>query len=94
MHARPRSYAIVASALLVALAAAPALADQKIKTKSNIKNDRVASACSQDCAGAGRQWARDNRISDTKDCASVSEAFTSACKTYVEETKPAAPASN
>lgn len=86
MHARHRS-AFVASALLLLLVPIQGFADQKIKTKSNIKNDRVASTCGEDCATAGRQWAKDNRIVDAKACASTSTAFTQACEAYVEEGK-------
>lgn len=85
MHAHRRSLVVAASGLLLLWVATSALADQKIKTKSNIKNDRVASTCGDDCAAAGRQWAIDHRITDAAACASPSEAFTQACKTYVED---------
>ena len=46
MHVRPA--ALVVASLLLLLVALSASADQKIKTRSNIQNDRVASTCTQD----------------------------------------------
>ena len=83
MHAR-HALLVLASSLLLVLAAAPAFADQKVKTKSNIKNDRVASTCSQDCEQAGQKWAMENRITDAEACASSSPAFTEGCKAYIK----------
>lgn len=94
MPARHRSFVVAASGLVLALVAVPALADQKIKTKSNIKNDRIASTCGDDCAAAGRQWATDNRITDAAACTSPSEAFTKACRAQVEEARTPATATD
>lgn len=90
MHAR-QTLLFLASSLLFALAAAPAFADQKIKTKSNIKNDRVASTCGQDCEQAGQKWAMENRISDAEACASTSPAFTQGCKAYIKAQQALSP---
>jgi hypothetical protein len=91
MHAR-HALLVLASSLLLVLAAAPAFADQKIKTKSNIKNDRVASTCGQDCEQAGQKWARENGITDAEACNSASPAFTEGCKAYVKAQQAAPPA--
>jgi len=81
MHA----HRIAAASLLLLLPlATTALADQKIKTKSNIKNDRVASSCGQGCADAGRQWAAENRITDAQACESPSPEFTAGCQAYLK----------
>ena len=90
MHAR-HAQLVLASSLLFALAAAPAFADQKVKTKSNIKNDRVASTCAQDCAQAGQKWAMENRIADAEACASTSPAFTEGCKAYIKAQQAVSP---
>jgi hypothetical protein len=92
MHARPA--ALVVASLLLLLVALPASADQKIKTKSNIKNDRVASTCTQDCAAAGHAWASENKVTDPAACDSSSAAFTEGCKAYVKEQSASSPASN
>lgn len=93
MQARHRSFLVAASGLLLAMVAVPGFADQKIKTKSNIKNDRIASTCGEDCAAAGRQWAMDNRVTDAAACESSSEAFTQACKAHVAAAKDEVPPS-
>ena len=90
MHARHATLVRVSS-LLLALAATSAFADQKVKTKSNIKNDRVASTCAQDCEQAGQKWAMDNRITDAEACASTSPAFTEGCKAYIKAQQAASP---
>lgn len=87
MPARHRSFVVTTSGLVLALVAVPGFADQKIKTKSNIKNDRPASTCGDDCAAPGRQWAMDNRVTDAAACTSPSEVFTKACKAQVEEAR-------
>lgn len=91
MHARHALLAL-ASSLLFVLAATPAFADQKIKTKSNIKNDRIASTCGQDCGEAGQKWAMENRITDAEACNSTSPAFTDGCKAYLKAQQAPAPA--
>ena len=91
MHARHALLAL-ASSLLFVLAVAPAFADQKIKTKSNIKNDRIASTCGQDCAEAGQKWATENRITDAEACNSTSPAFTDGCKVYLKAQSTPTPA--
>jgi hypothetical protein len=73
--------AIAASPLLILVAGAT-LADQK--DKSNIKNDRVASTCTQDCEAAGHAWARENRVSDPAACDSTSADFSEGCKAELE----------
>lgn len=80
MHARKA----LASPLLFLLVAMPALADQKIKTKSNIKNDRVASSCGDRCEAAGQTWAAENKISASAECESSDPAFTKGCKDYLK----------
>jgi hypothetical protein len=82
MHARHAVLA-VASSLLFLLTALPAHADQKIKTKSNIKNDRVASTCGEGCNEAGHAWAAENKVVNERDCASSSASFTEGCKAYL-----------
>lgn len=91
MHARHVAFAVASLLLLLAL---PASADQKIKTKSNIKNDRVASTCAQDCEAAGHAWALESKVTDPATCNSSSAAFTEGCKAYVKEQSAAPPASN
>ncbi len=91
MHAR-HALPLLASSLLLALAAAPAFADQKIKTKSNIKNDRVASACGQTCDEAGRKWAMENGITNAEACNSASPAFTEGCNAYLKAQQAPSPA--
>ena len=91
MHARHALLAL-ASSLLFVLAATPVFADQKIKTKSNIKNDRIASTCGQDCAEAGQKWATENRITDAEACNSTSPAFTDGCKVYLKAQPTTTPA--
>lgn len=77
----------IAAVLVLLLPCNAAMADQKIKTKSNIKNDRIANTCGQDCEAAGQAWATDNRITDPDACASPSEAFTRACRAQVEKAR-------
>lgn len=84
--------AVVASSLLFLLIALPASADQKIKTKSNIKNDRVASTCGQDCEQAGQKWAAENRVTDADACNSASPAFTRGCLAYIKAQQALRPA--
>ena len=91
MHARQALH-VLASSLLLVLAAAPAFADQKIKTKSNIKNDRVASTCGQDCEQAGQKWAMENGITDAGACNSTSPEFTEGCKAYIKAQQAPSPA--
>jgi hypothetical protein len=91
MHARHVVLFAAAAFLLIAL---PALADQKIKTKSNIKNDRVASTCGQTCDAAGHAWAAENKVVDAATCDSSSPAFTEGCKAYLKEQAAATPPSN
>jgi hypothetical protein len=91
---RTRPTALVVASLLLLLVALPASADQKIKTKSNIKNDRVASTCTQDCATAGRAWALENKVTAPAACDSSSAAFTEGCKAYLKEQSATPPASN
>ena len=91
MHAR-QVLLLLASSLMFVVAAAPAFAGQKIKTKSNIKNDRIASTCTQDCEKAGQKWAMENRITDVEACASTSPAFTEGCKTYLKAQQAPPPA--
>jgi hypothetical protein len=93
MHARHAVLA-VASSLLFLLTALPAHADQKIKTKSNIKNDRVASTCGEGCNEAGHAWAMQNKIANENDCASSSTSFTEGCKVYLQEQRLAKSLSN
>lgn len=83
MHVRPT--ALVVAGLLLLLVALPASADQKIKTKSNIKNDRVASTCTLDCEAAGHAWASENKVTDPAACDSSSAAFTEGCKVCLKE---------
>ena len=85
--------AVVASSLLLLLATRPAFADQKIKTTSNIKNDRVASTCRQECEQAGQKWADENGITDAEACDSTSPAFTEGCKAYIKAQQASPPAS-
>ena len=80
MHARKA----VASSLVLLLVALPALADQKIKTKSNIKNDRIASTCGDRCEDAGKTWAAENKITTPADCDSSSPAFTKGCQDHLK----------
>jgi hypothetical protein len=80
MHARK----VVASSLMLFLVALPALADQKIKTKSNIKNDRIASTCGDRCEDAGKAWAAENKVATPADCESSSPAFTKGCQDHLK----------
>lgn len=80
----PMPRAAIAASLLLILVAGSALAGQKVKTKSNIKNDRVASTCTQDCEAAGHAWARENRVSDPAACDSTSADFSKGCKAELE----------
>lgn len=91
MHAR---HAVVVSSLLFLLAALPAHADQKIKTKSNIKNDRIAASCGDGCNEAGQAWAAENKVADASDCESTSPSFTEGCKAYLESRRVSKPASD
>ena len=85
----PTRRATVIASLLLILVAGSAIADQKIKTKSNIKNDRVASSCAQDCEAAGHAWAAQNQVTDPTACDSPSSEFSKGCKAELE--KPAVP---
>ena len=69
---------------LLLLLALPALADQKIKTKSNIKNDRIASSCGEHCKEAGQAWAAENKVTVAADCDSADPAFTQGCQEYLK----------
>ncbi len=89
MHVRPA--ALVVASLLLLLVALSASADQKIK--SHIKNDRVASTCTQNCKAAGHAWAPENKVTDPAACDSRSAAFTEGCKVYLKE-RSASPPSN
>lgn len=80
-----RQMVLATASLLLMLVAATAAADQKIKTKSNIKNDRVASTCAADCAAAGQNWARENQVTDPAACDSSSAAFSEGCKSYLQQ---------
>lgn len=80
--------ALTAISPVLLLVSLHAFADQKIKTKSNIKNDRVSSTCTHRCEEAGRAWAADNRITAAADCESRSVAFTEGCKAHLKQ-KPA-----
>ena len=91
MYAR-HAVVAVAGSLLCLLVALPAHADQKIKTKSNIKNDRIASTCGQDCEQAGQRWANENGITEAEACHPASPAFTKGCKAYLETRKTPLPA--
>lgn len=91
MHVRPA--ALVVASLLLLLVALSASADQKTKTRSHIKSDRVASTCTQDCEVAGQAWAPGNKVTDPAACDSSSAAFTEGCKVYVKE-RSASPPSN
>jgi hypothetical protein len=82
-----RAHRLVVAVLLLLPLAMPALADQKIKTKSNIKNDRVAASCGQDCAEAGRKWAEENQVGDVRDCDSASPEFTRGCQAALSKAK-------
>jgi hypothetical protein len=90
---QPRNIALaVASSLALMLAAQPVDADQKIKTKSNIKNDRLASSCTENCVDAGYAWAKANGASDAEDCDASNEEFAAGCRNFVLEGMPAMPA--
>lgn len=91
MHVRPA--ALVVASLLLLLVALSASADQKIKTNSNIKNDRIARTCTQNCKAAGHAWAPENKVTDPAACDSRSAAFTEGCKVYLKE-RSASPPSN
>ena len=93
MHARHAVVAI-ASSLLLLLAALPAHADQKIKTKSNIKNDRIAATCGDACNEAGQAWAAENRVTSAADCESASPSFTEGCRAYLQARQAPKPASD
>jgi opacity protein-like surface antigen len=80
----------VASSLALMLAAQPADADQKIKTKSNIKNDRLADTCTTECLEAGYAWAKEKAVASDEDCKGKSEDFVQGCKNFVAEQSEAA----
>lgn len=90
---QPRNIALaVASSLALMLASQPVDADQKIKTKSNIKNDRLASSCTENCMDAGYAWAKANDARDAEDCDASNEEFAAGCRNFVLEAMPAMPA--
>ncbi|HYM85319.1 MAG TPA: hypothetical protein VET30_01155 [Pseudoxanthomonas sp.] len=93
MHARHAVVAI-ASSLLLLLAALPARADQKIKTKSNIKNDRIAATCGDGCNEAGQAWAAESKATSVSDCESTSPSFTEGCKAYLQAQQVPKPVSD
>lgn len=96
---QPRNLAFaVASSLALMLAAQPADAGQKVKTKSNIKNDRMANTCTKDCLDAGYAWARENGAASDADCDATVEDFARGCRDFVahqlDAATPADPPAN